>query len=127
MNRWTTLWRKLTRQRDPVTKTVLSRSGFFQIPATTCPICKHNLNAAQLMDGRRPQGHTPGDLGVCYLCGGILEVGPDQVLTAISPLRWDTAPARTKAQLLAISQAAIGVPPSGKPTQDADMGLMEDE
>lgn len=52
-----------------------------QTPASTCPICGENLNAATQVNNEAVKPE-PGDVSVCFVCGEISIFGPDLKLTA---------------------------------------------
>ena len=109
------LWGRVTRglaRRERQAVPIVKRDayGLRSIPHIKCPICKHTLNATKLASGPGDRGPKTGDLGVCHLCGGILEIQDDHgTLAAISDQRWDSMPRAYKDRLIAISQLSLSM------------------
>lgn len=83
--------------------------SFISVPSTTCPVCKHTLNMATKRQGKNPTPQ-PRDIGVCHMCGGILEIGTDLQLTPISDLAWAKLPSSAKEYVMRIAKLAIKAP-----------------
>ena len=90
------------------------------IPTQQCPCCKHKLDVATKRSGDGDKPKTK-DIGVCFSCGGILEVYKDGSLIPISEESWNSMPMHVKEQTLKASKLASEMwKPQQKDKQDLE-------
>lgn len=92
----------------------------FRTPEAGCPHCRQVLDA--LANPLSLHSPSPGDLSVCLVCGGLLELNADLTVKALDAAtllvvqREDPA---AYAQLLRMSAQARALHSQSKPTQGA--------
>ena len=87
------------------------------IPATQCPCCKNKLDIAAHSPQDKPKAK---DIGVCYHCGGILEVCKDGGLIAITEESWNSMPSYAKEETLRVSKMTANARKLGHSKSDVE-------
>lgn len=55
-----------------------------RLPASSCPVCGNECNAATWQAGPSRKSPEPGDITVCVECVSVLKFGPEMQLQGVS-------------------------------------------
>lgn len=90
-----------------------------QLPASRCPYCDVDLDAAGSYEGKTPD---PGDLTVCVSCASLLAYGDDMRLRKVVPADLADLPEDAKQIVRTYQQAVRGIDRRGLTHEPAEDG-----